>query len=89
MFPSLKEGDLVTYKSINSPNSFLKKGSIVITRNPFNQNDLIIKRIKHINDLEVDLVGDNVSESIDSRHFGVIHIDQLIGLVDQIIPKIY
>ena len=88
MNPTLKEGDLVLYRPIKKSILSLKKGSIVIAINPLKKDELMIKRVSKRNDLEIDLLGDNPNASIDSRHFGSIKLDQLIGIADQIIPKI-
>tara|TARA_Y100001968_G_scaffold326123_1_gene368596 strand:- start:103 stop:375 length:273 start_codon:yes stop_codon:yes gene_type:complete len=87
MFPTLKAGDFIIYKPIKKSQLKINKGSIIVARNPHNQEDLIIKRVTNKNSLEVELLGDNSHFSTDSRHFGPIKLDQLIGLVEQIIPK--
>lgn len=71
----------------------LRKGSRVVTQNWFyklNLKDIIvakvnnrpvIKRIKRITAKKIFLEGDNKSESTDSREFGEIDKNKLIGKV--------
>lgn len=87
MEPTLNEGDLIIYKPIHKSNELFSKGSIVVAKNPSNQREIIIKRVNKKNDVEVELIGDNSNYSVDSRHFGAIKIDEVIGLVEQIIPN--
>ncbi len=80
MLPSLSTGQLilaVKYKPVNLT------GRVVICR--YNQLE-IIKRVKWANQNELYVLGDNPEYSRDSRFFGPISRNQLIGLV--IWPKI-
>ena len=84
---TLKEGDLVTYKKLNPKNIELKIGDIVVAFHPKTKNKLIIKRIYRIYQNKFDLRGDNSLASTDSRKFGLIELDLIIGKVDKIFPK--
>ena len=76
MFPILKEGDLV----LINPYAELQIGDIVLAQHPFKQSVKIIKRITEIlNDEKYFLVGDNLSESSDSRSFGAISAKDILG----------
>jgi len=81
---TLKEGDLVIYKKLNPKNIDLKIGDIVVASHPKTKNKLIIKRIHRIYQNKFDLRGDNSFSSTDSREFGLIELDLIIGKVDKI-----
>ena len=81
---TLKEGDLVTYKKLNPKNIDLEIGDIVIASHPKTKNKLIIKRIHRIYQNKFDIRGDNIFSSSDSRDFGLIELDLIIGKVDKI-----
>ena len=84
---TLKEGDLVTFKKVNSKNINLEIGDIVVACHPKINNKLIIKRIHKIYQNKFDLRGDNSSSSTDSREMGLFEIDLIIGKVDKIFSK--
>ena len=84
---TLKEGDLVTYKKLNPKNIDLEIGDIVVASHPKTKNKLIIKRIHRISHNKFDLRGDNSLSSTDSREFGLIELDLIIGKVDKIFSK--
>lgn len=75
MYPTLKEG-----KHIFSFNWFLKlkKGDIVVA---LVDDRAIIKRISEVKEGKYFLVGDNKSQSTDSRKFGPVSLGQIIGKV--------
>lgn len=74
----------------NSMNPILIEGQDILSFNWFIKpkvRDIVIvkgdmvKRIKRINRDKVWIEGDNRNESTDSRHFGPISIDQIVGRV--------
>lgn len=71
MFPILKEGQEVLTFNWAKP----KVGDIVVVK------DQKIKRVQKIMGSKVYLVGDNRTESTDSRHFGPVDRSQVIGKV--------
>ena len=81
---TLKEGDLITYKKLNSKSNDLEIGDIVVASHPKIKSKLIIKRIHRIYNNKFDLRGDNSFQSTDSREFGLIELDLIIGKVDKI-----
>ena len=81
---TISEGDLITYKKITSKDLDLKIGDIVVARHPQIKNKLIVKRIYRINSNKFDLRGDNCSSSTDSRVWGLIELDLIVGKVDKI-----
>ena len=82
---TLKDGDLVTYKKLNPKNIDLEIGDIVVASHPKLKSKLIIKRIYRIYQNKFDLRGDNLSSSTDSREWGLIELNSIIGRVDKII----
>tara|TARA_A100001388_G_scaffold227124_1_gene178407 strand:- start:787 stop:1041 length:255 start_codon:yes stop_codon:yes gene_type:complete len=80
MLPSLKEGDIVFFKKYKKDKCSLKKGEIVIFHNPIN-NQREIKRIKKIEKICIEVLGDNLENSIDSRSFGLVQKEKIIGIV--------
>ena len=87
MESTLKEGDLIIYKNLTRKNSHLKTGDIVIANHPTINRKLIIKRIHSINNYGIELRGDNLYSSSDSRQFGSIKPNQIVGLVERVIPS--
>ena len=84
---TLSEGDLITYKKINRKNLDLKVGDIVVASHPKNKSKLIIKRIYRIYHNKFDLRGDNFLSSTDSRTFGLIKLDLIVGKVEKVFTK--
>ena len=82
MQPLLQPGeeiliDINAYKKA-SP----QKGEIIVANHPYRPNFSIVKRIVSIeNDGSLFLQGDNTLESTDSRYYGAIQLDQIIGKV--------
>ncbi|MEJ7848956.1 MAG: nickel-type superoxide dismutase maturation protease [Pyrinomonadaceae bacterium] len=76
MKPTLEDGDSVFIEPANQ----FRAGDIVLTNHPFKKSVKILKRIESIT-LEgaYFLVGDNPTESTDSRSFGAIPAKEIIG----------
>ena len=87
MQDTLSDGDLITFKKINRKHINLEIGDIVVASHPRIKNKLIIKRIHSIHQNKFDLRGDNSALSNDSRDFGLIKIDLIIGKLDKIFSK--
>ncbi len=83
----LSEGDLITYKKINPKNLDLKIGDLVVAFHPKIKSKLIIKRIYRIYQDKFDLRGDNFLCSTDSREWGLLELDLIVGKVDKIFSK--
>ena len=80
MLPSLKEGDIVFFKKYKHDKSSPKVGEIVIFQNPIT-NKREIKRIKKIEKTCIEVLGDNIENSTDSRSFGLVQKEKIIGIV--------
>ena len=81
---TISEGDLIIYKKINPKNLDLNIGDIVIASHPTKKSKLIIKRIYQIYQNKFDLRGDNIISSTDSREWGLIKLDLIVGKVEKI-----
>lgn len=78
MHPTLKSGDRV----LVDKNSAIKVGDVVVAHHPFKSSVKIVKRVSSIEtDGSISLIGDNPSESSDSRGFGSINGKDVIGKV--------
>ena len=80
MLPTFKEGDKFFYKKYLINKSNLKVGQIVIFRHPI-QDRIQIKRIKQIKENCIEVIGDNSKYSTDSKSFGYVQNEKIIGIV--------
>ena len=87
MHGSLSEGDLIVYKKINPKNLDLEVGDLVVAYHPKIKSKLIIKRIYRLYQNKFDLRGDNFLSSTDSRTFGLIKLDLIVGKVEKVFTK--
>ncbi len=87
MQDTISEGDLIIYKKINPKNSELGVGDIVVASHPKIKTKLIVKRIYQIHQNKFDLRGDNSLSSTDSREWGLIELDLIVGKVEKIFTK--
>lgn len=76
MEPTIKEGDYVIVWTVGKP----KIGEAIALKHPY-KNLIIIKRILRIKGGAIYVVGDNGRVSEDSRKFGWIGGDRIIGTV--------
>jgi nickel-type superoxide dismutase maturation protease len=75
MQPQLKAGDLIFLRKTQK----LKVGQVAIARRPDRPNLLVIKRVKAVTKNGYWLEGDNQSESDDSRIFGEVEKNLILG----------
>jgi nickel-type superoxide dismutase maturation protease len=76
MYPALNAGERVLIK----PRAEIRVGDIVLANHPFKSNVSIIKRVAQIlDDGRFFLIGDNALESTDSRSFGALRPDDVLG----------
>ena len=61
-------------------------GTVVVCHHPSNINLVITKRVWQSNDGWLELRGDNPAASTDSRQFGQVSLEQVIGEVTAVIP---
>ncbi|HEX8287790.1 MAG TPA: nickel-type superoxide dismutase maturation protease [Pyrinomonadaceae bacterium] len=78
MNPTLKDGEVVLVDRAAK----IEVGDIVVAKHPIEQNSEIVKRIARINEHgHYFLIGDNLQDSNDSRHFGAITREYIKGKV--------
>lgn len=78
MLPTLNDGDAVLIK----PTKKIVVGDIILADHPFKSSVTILKRVAGISvDGALTLSGDNVAESTDSRSFGDVPLESIIGRV--------
>ena len=89
MFPYLKEGDIVFFKKYKKNKSILKNRQIVIFNHPL-KNKNLIKRINSVNKNNIYVIGDNIEFSEDSKKFGLVNNEKVIGIVTSklVVPKL-
>ncbi|MEE9592801.1 MAG: nickel-type superoxide dismutase maturation protease [Thermoplasmata archaeon] len=80
MEPTLREGDQV----IASPLPYLlgrpSVGDLVVLRHPY-ENRFLVKRISEVDGSRISIVGDNRRHSTDSRDFGPVSPEHIVGKV--------
>ena len=78
MNPTLKDGEVV----LVDRQAKIEVGDIVVTKHPVEQNSEVVKRVARINERgDYFLVGDNLDDSIDSRHYGAVAREYIKGKV--------
>ena len=77
MIPTFKENDVVLVNRLSYFLSPPKIGDLIILK----RGQYMIKRIKEIKNDEYFVVGDNKKESVDSRRFGWIDREDIVGKV--------
>ena len=78
MRPTLKNGEVVLVEKAGQINV----GDIVVAKHPVEQTSEIVKRVERINEHgHYFLVGDNLEDSNDSRHFGAVTSEYIRGKV--------
>ena len=78
MNPTLKDGEVV----LVDRKAKIEVGDIVVAKHPVEQNIEIVKRVERINERgHYFLVGDNLEDSNDSRHFGAVTREYIKGKV--------
>ena len=89
MLPSLKEGDIVFFKKYKKNKSKLKIRQIIIFNHPL-KNKSLIKRINSLTLNNIEVLGDNTEFSEDSKKFGLVNNEKVIGIVTSklVVPKL-
>jgi len=78
MLPTLKSGDAV----LVDEKATVKIGDLVLAEHPYRSSVKIVKRVAEIEaESGYVLSGDNPAESTDSRAFGAVSIESIIGRV--------
>lgn len=78
MNPTLKDGEAVLVDRAAK----IEVGDIVLAKHPVEQTTEVVKRVERINERgHYFLVGDNLEDSNDSRHFGAVTKEYIKGKV--------
>lgn len=77
MEPSYHNGEVVVATSLLAP----ANGAVVVCRDPRERTRFLLKRITAIDNDRYSVVGDNRTESTDSRAFGTLSRSDIIGTV--------
>ncbi|HEX6127214.1 MAG TPA: nickel-type superoxide dismutase maturation protease [Pyrinomonadaceae bacterium] len=78
MNPTLKDGEVV----LVDREAKIEVGDIVVAKHPVEQDSEVVKRVARIIDRALYfLVGDNLEDSIDSRHYGAVTREYIKGKV--------
>ena len=81
MYPTLKEGTFVFVH----PNRKPKAGEIAVLKHPHNYALVVIKRCIHLSENELWIEGDNPAHSTDSRKWGWVPKNSIIGTCTSIL----
>ncbi len=87
MSPLLEPGEevLVNLRAFETRSP--QTGDLVLLRHPYHQGLLLVKRVQQVApDGRVRVTGDNPSQSSDSRHFGALLPEQILGQVTSRFP---
>ena len=86
MLPELQPGDEILFNPKAYRQKLPKVGDIVVARHPY-QAKIIIKRVALVlEDGSCFLTGDNLEASTDSRSYGFITLDRILGKVTNKFP---
>ena len=77
MVPELRDGDEVLVR----PTKIAAVGDVVLVDHPTRSDVRILKRVAEVRPEGLWLLGDHPPESTDSRHFGVVPLSKLRGVV--------
>ena len=86
MEPTLRAGQSV----LLHPRSFSacapKAGDVVLIRHPHEHERIAVKRLAYVQDRQLFVVGDNRQASTDSRSYGLVPMDNLLGRIECTFP---
>jgi nickel-type superoxide dismutase maturation protease len=78
MNPTLKDGEVV----LVDREAAIEVGDIVVARHPIEQGSEVVKRVDRIDERgHYYLLGDNLDDSTDSRHYGAVTREYIKGKV--------
>jgi len=76
MVPALQPGDRLVV--ISGPRA--RTGDLVAIRDPRDPGRVLVKRVESCSSSGLEVIGDNPTESTDSRQFGVVPSSALVGI---------
>ena len=75
MQPALEPGD----RLLVVPSAHLRVGQVVAVADPRGSGRLLVKRVGALRGSQVEVLGDNPGASTDSRHFGPVERNMVVG----------
>ena len=87
MLPSFPPGQRLLVKMLPQSGKSPSPGSVVICRHPNDTNLVLTKRVWQSNGDWLELRGDNPEASTDSRQFGKVPLNSVIGVVTAVIAS--
>lgn len=79
MVPSYQAGDIIFARPV--PRGAVRQGDVVLFKHPFQPVHAIKRVAAIVEDERLDVRGDNALESSDSRSFGPIRREAVLGVV--------
>jgi len=79
MEPTLKAGDFILVNKLAYILRKPSKGDIIVLKHPKDKNKFLVKRIIDASSSKYFVAGDNKKYSTDSRHFGAIDKNLIVG----------
>ena len=86
MLPGLQPKQRLIVKVLAKGAQSPPAGTVVVCRHPGNANLVLTKRVWRSQGQLLELRGDNPEASTDSRHFGQVPLELVIGEVTAVIP---
>ncbi len=83
MMPTLGDGDFVLVDRRRRP----RWGDLVVARHPAEQDLLVVKRVEDVGIDTITLVSDNPAAGTDSRMWGPVPLDRLVGVVTLVLDR--
>lgn len=86
MLPALAPKQRLLVKPLRRGMALPAVGAVVVCHHPSDANLVMTKRILSMDEQSLDLRGDNPDASTDSRHFGPVPLQCLIGEATAVVP---
>ncbi len=83
MEPTLAEGEFVLVDRARQP----RPGQIVVAHHPHRNDLLVVKRLQAFEHRRLFLVSDNPTEGTDSRTWGPVEFNQMVGVVTLVLDR--
>ncbi len=88
MLPALQPKQRLLVKRLPTSGKPPSPGSVVVCHHPSDHDLVITKRVWKSTGSWLELRGDNQGSSTDSRHFGQVPLERVIGVVTAVIPAL-